>query len=68
MKLKIFLESSNNEYRWCCGDERGALVYWLSLLHNFIQQRLNSGSAQVLILLGTCWRFAMVRISGNGPC
>ena len=45
----------------------GAVVYWLSLLHNFILQSLNSGSAQVQILLTVCWRFAMVRISDNGP-
>ena len=40
---------------------------WLSLLHNFIQQSLNSGSAQVQILLAACRRFAMVKISDNGP-
>ena len=45
----------------------GAVVQWLSLLHNFIQQSLNSGSAQVEILLAVCWRFAMVRSSDNGP-
>ena len=37
-----------------------------SLLHNFIQQSLNSGSAQVQILLVACRRFEMVRISDNG--
>ena len=41
-----------------------AVVQWLSLLHNFIQLSLNSGSAQVQTL---CRRFAMVRISDNGP-
>ena len=46
-----------------CGD----MVYWLSLLHNFIQQSLNSGSAQVQILLVVCQRFAVVRISNSGP-
>ena len=35
--------------------------------YNFIQLGLNSGSAQVQILLAACRRFAMVRISGNGP-
>ena len=39
---------------------------WLSLLHNFIQQSPNSGSAQVQILLEMCRRFAMVRFSHNG--
>ena len=39
---------------------------WLSLLHNFIQQSPNSGSAQVQILLEKCRRFAMVRFSHNG--
>ena len=41
------------------------LLQWLSLLHNFIQLSLNSGSLQVQILLTMCWRFAMVRISDN---
>ena len=40
---------------------------WLSLLHNLIQLSLNSGSVQVQSLLAACWRFAMVRISDNGP-
>ena len=35
--------------------------------HNFIQLSLNSGSAQVQTLLAACRRFAMVRISDNGP-
>ena len=39
----------------------------LSLLHNFTQQSLNSASAQVQILFMACRRFAMVRISDNGP-
>ena len=30
-------------------------------------ERLNSGSAQAQILLVACGRFAMVRISDNGP-
>ena len=51
-------------YHYCTSD---AVVYWLSLLHNFIQLSLNSGSAQVQILLAACRRFAMVRISDNGP-
>ena len=33
-----------------------AMGQWLSLLHNFIQQSLNSGSAQVQILLAACWK------------
>ena len=36
-------------------------------LNNFIQQSLNSGSVQVQILPAACRRFAMVRISNNGP-
>ena len=43
------------------------ILYWLSLLHNFILGSLNSGSGQVQILLAACRRFAMVRISDNGP-
>ena len=45
----------------------GAVVWGLSLLHNFIQQSLFLGSAQVQILLALCRRFAMVRVSDNGP-
>ena len=38
----------------------------LSLLYNFNQLSLNSGSVQVQTLLAVCQRFAMVRISDNG--
>ena len=37
------------------------------VVHNFIQQSLNTYSAQVQVLLAACRRFAMVSISGNGP-
>ena len=40
----------------------GAVVYWL-LLHNFIQQSLNSVSALVQILQAACRRIVMARIS-----
>ena len=43
----------------------GTVMQWLSLLHNFIQRNLNSGSAQVQILFTVCRRFTMVRISLN---
>ena len=43
------------------------MLWWLSLLHNFIQQSLNSYPAQVHTLLAACWRFAMIRISDNVP-
>ena len=43
------------------------LITWLSLLHNFIQQSLNSNAPQVQILPAACQRSAMVRISENGP-
>ena len=46
----------------------GAVVQRLSLLHNFSQLSLNSGSTQVQILLAVCQWFAMVRISDNGLC
>ena len=36
------------------------MVQWLSLLHNFVQQSLNSGYAQVQNLLTACQR-------NNGP-
>ena len=45
----------------------GAVVEWLSLLHNFIQLSLNLGSAQVQTLVTACRRFAMVMISDNDP-
>ena len=41
------------------------VVYWLSLPHNFIQQSLNSGSAQIQVLLVACRKFVLVRISYN---
>ena len=44
----------------------GAVVLWLSLMHYFIQLSLNSVSGPAQILLTTCRRFAMVRISDNG--
>ena len=34
----------------------------LSLLHNFIKQSLNSGSAKAQILLTACWRSSIVKI------
>ena len=36
------------------------------ILHNFIQQSLNSDSAPVQILLAACRKFEIVRISDNG--
>ena len=45
----------------------GTVVQWLSLLHNFTQLSLNLGSVQVQVLLVACWRFAMLKISDNGP-
>ena len=39
----------------------------MSLLHNFILQSLNLGSAQVQILLSVCQRLEIVRISDTGP-
>ena len=41
---------------------------WFSRYHNnFIQQNLSSGLVQVQILLVADRRFAMMRISDNGP-
>ena len=42
------------------------MVWWLSKLHNFIQQSLNSGSVQVQILLATFWRFGVLKTSDRG--
>ena len=41
------------------------VVQWLSLLHNFIQQRLNSSFAHVQILPTAFLSFAMVKTSEN---
>ena len=49
------------------GNIYSAAVQWLSLLHNFIQESLNSGYRQVQVLLAACRKFEMVRISDNGP-
>ena len=43
------------------------MVYWLSLLYSFIQQKLNSGSTPAKNLQAACGRFAMARTSDNGP-
>ena len=37
------------------------------LLVTMIELNLNSGSAQVIILLAVCQRFALVRFFDNGP-
>ena len=39
-------------FLWALVLSSGAVVLWLSLLRNFIQLSLNSGSAQVQTLLG----------------
>ena len=59
---KLYLASRKVRLASC-----GAVVQWLSLLHRFNQRNLNSSSAQVQTLFVTCRRFAMVRISDNGP-
>lgn len=46
-------------------NELYTMMLWLSALHNFIQQCLNSFSAKSHILLATCQRFGMVRTSNN---
>ena len=43
-----------------------AEVWWLSLLHNFIHQSLNTDFLQVQILLTACRRLAMVRMIPAG--
>ena len=51
-----------NIRKWKPICRRGAVVWWLSLLHNFFQQNLQPGSVQVQILFAGCRRFAMVQI------
>ena len=46
------------------GEVNGIVMWWLSLLHKFIQQILDAAQAQ--ILLAACKRFVMLRISDNG--
>ena len=41
------------------------VVQWLSLLHNFVQQSLNSSSAHVQILLTAFLSFVMMKTSDN---
>ena len=41
------------------------LSEYLSLLHNFIYQNLNSGSARVQILLALSLMFVLMRSFGN---
>ena len=43
-----------------------AEVWWLSLLHHFIDQSLITDFSQVQILLTACWRLAMVRMIPAG--
>ena len=45
----------------------GVVVYWLSLMYNFIQQSLKSGSVEVKIWLAAYQSFAVMRISDNVP-
>ena len=44
-----------------------AVAVITTVLDNFTQQSLKSGSAKVQILYAVFWRFAMVRISDSGP-
>ena len=62
-KKLLFIVVKRNLLTEICG----AVVWWLSLLCDFIQLSLNSGSAEVQTLLAACRRFATVRISDNGP-
>ena len=48
-------------------EPKNVVVQWLSLLHNFIQLSMNSGSVQIQTLLAACRSFTIVRISDNGP-
>ena len=62
--------TANIKFHYLLANElrySGAVVKWLSPLHNFLRQSLDSDSAQVQTLLAVCRRFAMVRISDNGP-
>ena len=56
---KIIWKPKDGEKRMCYHKngnsyDSGAVVYWLSLLHNFTQQSLNSGSGRVQILVAVC--------------
>ena len=62
LKVPSLLSYFYSDYRTC-----GAAMWRLTKLHNFIQQRLNSCSAQFQILLTACLVFSMVTISDSGP-
>ena len=63
--MDVFKGQMTNPFLKKLEEYNGAVVKWLSLLHNSIQLSPNLGSAQVQILLAACRRFAMVRISDN---
>ena len=75
---KIALENYGIKQTPTDSNAGGALLYISSLVSlapwcsgyycckKFIQQSLNSGSAQVQVLFTLCWRFKMVRICNNG--
>ena len=77
--MKIRLKMKNRSHRYDINRPRprhghkynkykcGAVMWWLRQLHSLVQQSLDSGSAQVQVLLAVCWRLAMVRISDRGP-
>ena len=44
------------------------MMLWLSLLHSFIHQRLNLGSAPVQILLASCRKFGIIPARSKAIC
>ena len=50
--------------KFCLFSHKKGVVQWLwlSLLHNFIQQNLNSDYAQIQTLRAACQRFANMKI------
>ena len=48
-------------------DKQYLAIFNLMKNSGAVKSDVNSGSAQVQILLVACWRFTMVRISDNGP-
>ena len=72
MVVQYYVKYSGEIYKWMTKKAvsylfSGAVVQCLSILRNFIQRSLSSGSAQVQILLADCRRFALVGFSDNGP-
>ena len=68
-----YIQFSISKFQWALSElpvyfnqyYRDAMVQRLSLLLDFIQEKMNSRSLQVQIPLALCWRFVAVGTSGS---